>query len=84
MIAFEDLTDLPSWVKTTATLVAGAGTAKLLAVWMENRRLGRTEFRETLLERIRELEKIVSGLHTRVGNLRVEVARLEEQNSKLR
>lgn len=70
--------DLPSWARTAAALLAGAGGAKLLAVWLENRRLTRRDYRETLEERIQDLERQVAGLFERVGNLRVEVAHLEE------
>ncbi len=76
--------DLPDWLRSAAMLLAGAGGAKMLAVWLENRRLGRQDYRETLLERVRELETVVSGLQTRVANLRVEVAHLEEENVRLR
>lgn len=71
--------DLPPWVESAATLLLGAGAAKMLSVWLENRRLGRQEYRETLLNRVRELEKDISALQDRVGDLRAEQARLEER-----
>ncbi len=85
MISLDDL-GVPDWARTLATLALGAGGAKILAVWLENRRLSRKEYRETLLEqlkaqvaRIEDLESCVGGLQTRVGNLRVEVAHLQER-----
>ena len=77
MISLDD--GVPYWARTLATLALGAGGAKVLAVWLENRRLMQKEYRETLLGRITELESCVAGLQTRVGNLRVEVAHLEER-----
>lgn len=71
--------DAPAWLKTVATLAIGAGGAKLLAVWLENRRLTRKEYRETLMRRIMDLEKDVSRLQTHVGNLRVEMKGLEDE-----
>jgi chromosome segregation ATPase len=47
-------------------------------VWLENRRLAKREYRETLMSLIEDLQRQVSGLQTRVGNLRVELAHLEE------
>lgn len=90
--------DVPEWARTLATLALGAGGAKMLAVWLENRRLTRRDYRETLEERIKDLERQVGALFERVGNLRVEVAhlegalqdererseRLDQENSRLR
>ena len=77
---------IPDWARTLATLALGAGGAKVLAVWLENRRLTRREYRETLLAqieqqlaRVEDLESCVAGLQTRVGSLRVEVAHLQER-----
>ena len=69
---------VPGWARTLATLALGAGGAKILAVWLENRRLMQRDYRETLEGRIQDLERQVAGLFERIGNLRVEVARLEE------
>ena len=77
MISLDD--GVPEWARTAATLLIGAGAAKVLAVWLENRRLAQRDFRETLVARISELESCVGGLQTRVGNLRVEVAHLQER-----
>lgn len=70
---------IPEWAKALVTLVLGAGGGKLFSVWLENRRLSNKDYRETLLERVRELESVVSSLQLRVGNLRVEMAHLEER-----
>lgn len=70
--------DIPDWARTGATLLLGAGAARLFGVWLENRRLATKDYRETLLERIQDLERQLNGLNERVGNLRVEVAHLEE------
>ena len=76
MISLDD--GVPDWARFVATLALGAGGAKVLAVWLENRRLTQKEYRDTLLARIEDLESCVSGLQTRVGSLRVEIAHLEE------
>jgi len=70
--------ELPGWARTALTLGLGAGAAKVLAVVLENRRLSKKDYRETLESRIRDLERQVAGLFERVGSLRVEVAHLEE------
>jgi len=78
-MATVDIDHIPGWVETLAGVAFGAGGVKLLGVWLENRRLSKKGFRETLLERIRELEQTVSSLQVRVGNLRVELAHMEER-----
>ena len=75
---------LPDWAKALVAVALGAGGARFFSAWLENRRLGKKEFRETLLERIRELEKVVAHMQTRMGNLRVEMAHLETENTGLR
>jgi len=70
---------VPAWARTLATLLIGAGGARVLAIWLENRRLTRRDYRETLLARIRELELLMVGLQERIGSLREEVAGLREQ-----
>ena len=75
---------IPSWLAPVLGAVFGAGGLKMLSVWLENRRLTRKDYRETMLDRIRELEKIVGRLQVRIGNLRVEVAHLETENQVLR
>lgn len=80
----EMLEGVPGWLQTTITLAVGAGGARLLAVWLENRRLANREYRDTMLARIRELEDRVDRLMREEGDLRVKVAHLEEHNAKLR
>lgn len=75
---------LPEWLKTVITLALGAGGVAWFRVWLENRRLARKDFRETLLDRVRELEKVVAHTQVRMGNLRVEMAHLEVENAQLR
>lgn len=75
---------LPDWAKTAVAIAFGAGGVRFFSAWLENKRLGKKEFRETLLERIRELEKVVAHMQTRMGNLRVEMAHLETENKGLR
>lgn len=75
---------LPGWAQFIVPLVLGAGGAQWFRVVLENRRLGKKEFRETMLERIRELESVVARLQTRVGNERVETAHLKVENKQLR
>lgn len=81
---------LPSWVTPVATLLFGAGGAKMLSIWLENRRLANKDYRETLLEqikqqaqRIQDLEDTVESLQTRQANLRETVGTLKEQNQDL-
>ena len=75
---------LPESVKLVLASVFGAGGVVFLRVWLENRRLSKKEFRETLLDRVRELEKVIGNLQTRMGNLRVEMAHLEVENATMR
>lgn len=79
------------WIATLVSAAVGAGGWKMLSVWLENRRLTKREYRETLQSlieqqsrRISELESCVAGLQVRIGNLRVEVAHLESENTELR
>jgi uncharacterized coiled-coil protein SlyX len=73
-----DLDYLPGWARTSLTLLLGAGGARLLAVMLENRRLTRRDYRETLEKRIKDLERQVGGLYERIANLREELGGLEE------
>ena len=75
---------MPEWLKTVITLALGAGGVQWMRVWMESRRLGRKDFRDTLLSRISELESVVGSLQARMGNLRVEMAHLEVENANLK
>ena len=76
-------TDLPTWITHLVTLVLGAGGVAWLRIVLENRRLMRKDFRETLLERVRELEQVVARLQTRMGSMREEMGHLEAQNEAL-
>lgn len=71
--------DLPAWAQFVVPLVLGAGGARLLAVWLENRRLSRRDYRETLESRIRDLERQMRQAYERIASLRVEVAHLEDE-----
>lgn len=75
---------LPEWAKYLIATILGAGGVHWFSAWLENKRLAKKEFRETLLDRIRELEKVVASLQTRMGNLRVEMAHLEVENKQLK
>lgn len=75
---------LPDWAKYLIATVIGAGGLHWFRAWLENKRLERKEFREILLDRIRELESVVACLQKRMGNLRVEMAHLEVENRQLK
>lgn len=75
---------LPETVKLLISAVLGAGGVAFFRVWLENRRLSKKEFRETLLDRVRELEKVISRMQIRMGNLRVEMAHIETENASMR
>ena len=80
-----------NWIMALVAAVFGAGGVKMLQVWLENRRLGKKEFKTLLLGRIEDLEKQVAACQTRIGNMREqighlesEVNHLEEENTSLR
>lgn len=75
---------LPESLKLIISAVLGAGGVAFFRVWLENRRLSKKEFRETLLDRVRELEKVIANMQRRMGNLRVEMAHLEVENATMR
>jgi len=75
---------MPEWAKYTIATVLGAGGLHWFRAWLENRRLAKKDFRELLLDRIRELEKVVASMQRRMGNLRVEMAHLEVENATMR
>jgi len=81
---FQELNDLPGWIKTLLTALVGAGGAKLMAVWLENRRLEKGEYRNTLLARIRELEVTIKSMNQTVLDLSVKLALVQEENNDLR
>lgn len=80
---FQELNEFPSWIKPTVTFLLGAGGAKLLAMWLESRRLEKKEYRDTLLGRIRELEGTINSMQTAWTEMNVEVALLRQQNMEL-
>jgi len=75
---------MPEWAKYIVATVLGAGGLHWFRAWLENRRLAKKDFRELLLDRIRELEKVVASMQVRMGNLRVEMAHLETENRQLK
>jgi len=75
---------MPEWAKYIVATVLGAGGLHWFRAWLENRRLAKKDFRELLLDRIRELEKVVASMQVRMGNLRVEMAHLEVENGSLK
>lgn len=84
MMAFDELNDLPGWLKSGLTLLLGAGAARFLAVWLESRRLEKKDYRETLLTRIRELESKIEKMNTKYINIHTELALVKDENSELR
>jgi hypothetical protein len=75
---------LPEWAKFVIATVLGAGGLHWFRAWLESRRLAKKDFRELLLDRIRELEKTVAHMQTRMGSLRVEMAHIEAENAHFR
>jgi len=73
-----------NWLIGVIGAVGGAGLAKLAAVWLENRRMTGRDFRETLIDRIEDLERQVASCQTRIGNLREHVGNLEYENRSLK
>lgn len=65
---------IPDWLKAGLTLVAGGGAVHYLKVWLENRRLSNSDFRQTLLDRIHGLETKIDDMHIEIGDLRVKLA----------
>jgi hypothetical protein len=74
---------MPDWVRTIIALALGAGGVQFFRVWLENRRLASAGFRELLLDRIKGLEDDVARCQRKIADLRVEVAHLEEENTRL-
>lgn len=75
---------MPDWAKYILATVLGAGGVHWFRAFLENRRLAKKDFRELLLDRVRELEKAIASMQVRMGNLRVEMAHLETENRQLR
>lgn len=84
MLPFDQLHDLPAWLKTSITLLVGAGGAKMLSIWLENRRLEKKEYRDTLLGRIRELELVITSMQKAFTAMSVELALVKDENMELR
>ena len=61
---------MPEWAKFAVATIFGAGGVHFFRAWLENRRLAKKDFRELLLDRIKELETVIDQMHTRMGNLR--------------
>lgn len=83
--------EIPAWAEWTAAVVFGGGAVRLFGVWLENRRLVKSDYRESLLKLIRELQDDVQTLNRKVGQLEealeVEqevVVRLRDENDELR
>ncbi len=72
------------WVTSIVSLLFGAGGVHWFKVYLENKRLSKKDFRDTLLARISDLEANQSRMQIRMGNLRVEMAHLETENKQLR
>jgi len=81
---FQDLHELPAWLKTTITLLLGAGGARLVAIWLENHRLEKKDYRDTLLGRIRELEETISGMQDSFTTMSVNLALAKDESTELR
>ena len=81
---FQDITELPGWARTAITLLIGAGGAKLFAVWLENRRLEKKEYRDTLLGRIRELEGMIDGMRKSFTEMSVQLSLVQDENEELK
>lgn len=83
-MTFEELKDIPDWAKCLGTAVLGAGGAQLLKVWLENRRLEKKEYRDTLLGRIKELEGVIATMQVTMTELSVKLAVVIEENRELK
>ena len=76
--------DPPSWLSPILTALLGGAGVHYFRVWIENRRLAKKEYRDVLLDRIRDLEGKTSRMHQRMEDMRAEVATLEAENKELR
>jgi hypothetical protein len=75
---------LPGWVKTLLTILLSGGAVKLLSVLLENRRLVKKDYRETMLARIAHLEQVIAQMQTAHTELSVKLALVTDENEELR
>ena len=75
---------VPGWLGYTIATVIGAGGLQWFRTYLENKRLGTQDFRELLLDRIRELETKIEVMHDEQMTLGSDLARLESENEQLR
>lgn len=75
---------IPAWVQGLIAFASSAGAVKLIAVWLENRRLAKGDFRETLLERIKDLEEAGQAMQARLEKQAQEIGRLTSENEAYR
>lgn len=68
---------LPVWLQALVGVLGGGALVRLLSVWLENKRLSRSDYRNTLISRIRELEEENGELHDEIADLREKVGQLE-------
>ena len=75
---------IPAWAQAILAALFGAGGVKMLGVWLENRRLAKADFRETLLERIQSLEASNLELHERLQAQAERLGSLQSENDLLK
>lgn len=83
--------EIPEWADWVVKIAVGGAGVRLLTVWLENRRLVKSDYRESLLKLIRELQDDVQALSLKVGQLEEAlegeqelVLRLQDENDELR
>ena len=76
--------EIPTWLQTLIALVSGGALVSWYKVWAENRRLLKKDYRETLVDRISELERTVEGLYRRLEIMSRAEGALQEENRQLR
>lgn len=70
--------DVPGWAGPVVSALIGGAGVKMLSVWLENRRLTRRDYRETLESQIRVLQRQVASLYERLNAAERELGHLEE------
>lgn len=78
-----DVDYVPGWLAWVITVIIGSAGLNWFRAWLENKRLGKKEFRDVLVDRIANLEAQVAGLYTRLESQRGEISRLETENKHL-